>query len=317
MLLLGLRIIGFMANSKSKSAHRTAGKGVSRAGGGPKTPAGRARSSANALTHGATSPRLLDDDERARYQTFLSALQAHYPSTNPLVQMQLKRIARLEVQLERVQDVVDASFVVERLAMDDFERASHALNLTQAEQSQMAGWLLHRFRTGEPTPILEPGLLAVATELATVDEFRLLTTHSDFARCTPVFCDYIVEQANERDESLATYLSTRQLGASELPKTPPLRIQIVGSWFELPPEPRPELSDVSVEVLQLSAAWFRRQTWEFLRGYHRIRDAAALMESATQAAVPNPEKLDRLMRYQTTLNRQLSCAIGELLVLIK
>ena len=37
--------------------------------------------------------------------------------------MQLERIARLKVQLERIQDVVDASFVVERLAMDDFERA--------------------------------------------------------------------------------------------------------------------------------------------------------------------------------------------------
>ena len=116
---------------------------------------------------------------------------------------------------------------------------------------------------------------------------------------------------------MATYLSTRQLGASELSQPPPVRIRIVGSWFKLPPEPRPELSDLSVEVLQLSAAWFRRQTWEFLRGYHRIREAGALMESAVQAAVPKPDKLDHLMRYQTTINRQLSSAMGELLVLLK
>ena len=310
-----------MAKSRSKCANRVtqeaAVAAAARAGGGPKTPAGRARSSANALTHGATSPTLLNDDERARYQSFLSALRAHYPSANPLVQMQLERIARLKVQLERIQDVVDASFVVERLAMDDFERACGVLNLTQAEQSQMAGWLLHRFRTGEPDSILEPGLVAVATELAAVDEFRLLTTHGDFARCMPVFCDYIVEQANQRDESLATYLSTRQLGASELSQPPPVRVRLVGFWCEVAPEPRPELSDVSVEVLQLSAAWFRRQTWEFLRGYHRIREAGALMESAVQAAVPKPEKLDHLMRYQTTINRQLSSAMGELLVLLK
>ena len=40
------------------------------------------------------------------------------------------------------------------------------------------------------------------------------------------------------------------------------------------------------------------------------------MQLLTDSAMPNSDEMDRLMRYQTSMDRQLSKALGELLVVI-
>jgi len=75
-----------------------ASKGAGRARAtGPTTAAGKAAVARNALTHGATSSRWLTQAECESYDGMLAELKAEYPSTNPLVKMQLERIARLRV----------------------------------------------------------------------------------------------------------------------------------------------------------------------------------------------------------------------------
>ena len=49
----------------------------------------------------------------------------------------------------------------------------------------------------------------------------------------------------------------------------------------------------------------------------RVGNLQRVSEIASRAALPDLDKLDRLMRYQTTVNRQLSTAIGELLELLE
>lgn len=293
---------------------------------GPKTVDGKMRSSQNAVMHGSTSPRLLTDAEKKTYAIFLSELQAQYTSKNPLVRMQLERIARLKVQLDRVQDVIDASFAAERRSKPNFERASDILKLTESERSQMARWLIERMQGEEPEGLVDKGLLTVSLELSEIDEYGLLTTHEDFELYLPSFCKYIIEQAADRNQTLGDYLSTRQIDPSKfedphkgkkLPDPNKLTFRIIFSDAPKEPEPQPELSNVSVKTLQLSAAWFRLETWEFMKKIFRMREMSALAEVTQEAALPDPEKLDRLMRYQTTINRQLSSAVGELLELTR
>jgi hypothetical protein len=62
---------------------------------GPVTEAGKQKVSENALKHGATSPRFINDEERARAAKLLEQLQQHYSANNPLVKMQLERIVRI------------------------------------------------------------------------------------------------------------------------------------------------------------------------------------------------------------------------------
>lgn len=49
----------------------------------------------------------------------------------------------------------------------------------------------------------------------------------------------------------------------------------------------------------------------------KIADFRKLGPIEEQATTPDLDQLDRLMRYQTTIQRQLSTAIGELLALTK
>jgi hypothetical protein len=80
---------------------------------------------------------------------------------------------------------------------------------------------------------------------------------------------------------------------------------------------RSAMRSVDVELLQQSAEWFRRSTRELLRDAHILEHAREVMDASLKAALPPSPELDRLMRYQTTINRQLSTAIGELLELDK
>ena len=77
---------------------------------GPRTNEGKEISSKNALRHGATAKGFISDSERERFANLLTELAQYYPSKNPLIHLQLERIAKITVQLERIQDTIAASF---------------------------------------------------------------------------------------------------------------------------------------------------------------------------------------------------------------
>ncbi len=74
----------------------------------PLTKSGKCISSKNALTHGATSSKLLNDTEHHSFITLLEELKEADPNQSPLIRMQLERIAKLNVQLEPIQNTIDA-----------------------------------------------------------------------------------------------------------------------------------------------------------------------------------------------------------------
>ena len=49
----------------------------------------------------------------------------------------------------------------------------------------------------------------------------------------------------------------------------------------------------------------------------KLQDFEKLLPIEEEATTPNLDQLDKLMRYQTTLQRQLSTTIGELMALTK
>ncbi len=81
---------------------------------GPITEAGKTKASKNAVVHGATSTQLLNETEQNRYDELLKQLKEFYPNPNPLVQLQLERIAKLNIQLSRIQNTIDAQFLRSR-----------------------------------------------------------------------------------------------------------------------------------------------------------------------------------------------------------
>ena len=75
----------------------------------------------NATTHGARAKHFINQDEQQAYQLFLEALQLQYPSKNPLVMMQLDRIANFKIQADRIQRSIDATFAASELKQSSNE----------------------------------------------------------------------------------------------------------------------------------------------------------------------------------------------------
>jgi hypothetical protein len=63
--------------------------------------------------------------------------------------------------------------------------------------------------------------------------------------------------------------------------------------------------------------WQIKERNEALEEEIKLKDFNRLLPIAEQATTPDLDHLDKLMRYQTTLQRQLSTTIGELIALTK
>ena len=78
-----------------------------------------------------------------------------------------------------------------------------------------------------------------------------------------------------------------------------------------------EIKDVAIADLISAANWYMLQFWELGQRQERLKNILKIADIAEQTTLPDLDTLDRLMRYQTTINRQLSTAMGELLALTK
>lgn len=92
-------------------------------------------SSRNTTTHSATSPKLLNYNEHHRYTSLLAKLKESYPNPNPLIRTQLERIAKLRVQMERIQNVIDAQFQMSRATSNIYDTPLKILDINQKKAS--------------------------------------------------------------------------------------------------------------------------------------------------------------------------------------
>ena len=73
----------------------------------------------------------------------------------------------------------------------------------------------------------------------------------------------------------------------------------------------------SISLLQKAAIWFAGAYYRHYATLQKLTEFTDFLPTERESAIPNLDMLDKLMRYQTTLQRQLSTAIGELLILKK
>lgn len=295
---------------------------------GSRTASGKTKASENATTHGATSKAPINAQEHEVYETFLGQLTAQHPTNSPLIGLQLERIARLKVQLDRIQTTTTALHEIERLRVDDNKRAAQVMELTEEDRSDFAAiWRMTMSRSYNPADRPYAGLIPVAVELTEIDDMDLLTTHEEFLKRAPMFCSYLAKPAVEAEVDITNYALSKQIKepvgevfwsngrrGNKTTEAPPVKIRLVG------PGEKYEVNDVrDVDVVDLvkTAKWHRLELLRLISRSERVSNLQRVSEIASQAALPDPDKLDRLMRYKTTVNRQLSTATGELLELLK
>ena len=288
----------------------------------------------NALKHGGTSPRLLNAQESKNYQDFINDLRRHHKSADPLVKMQHERIARLKIQLERVQEQMDSLHRVAAINSSPFNRAAQAMALNEG-QMRLAASLMDNLPGSElPNEIkhelIDKTLFRLYLELGEFadDYTSRLSSHEDFLTMAPHFCNYILSQADERMQPLQEYLLAHRPEApsSEAPTRPThpinptrgnssgglgaLQHSIKSTWQKA------QITDVSIALLKSAMGWFYAESKTYLQDLSRAQNIIQVMDEVNEHATPDPLAIDRLMKYQTTLQRQLSSAMGELLALL-
>ena len=285
---------------------------------GPKSWPGQRISSKNALTHGATSKDLVSQAEVDRFTSLCRKLRKQYPQKNILIEEQIKRLSRLFVLLERIQTIIDTSFEMRRANSNVLEELTDSLKMSPAEKSLTAKmtWGI------TDTALIEEVDNTVANQ---VIQLTLQTGNlgvDDLIKIAPDFSHYLHETSqqlglpiNQYIESILKqkpnlFMSDNELSAflislrKKLHKTDEKTLEMA-------------MAEVDLALLNQLIHYWAGHFFRLLMTQSRIQDFKRLQATYTHSALPDMDQLDRLMRYQTSLQNQVSRCMGELLELIK
>ena len=283
--------------------------------GGPVSSAGKAITSKNALKHGATATGFINDQEEERYKSLLYDLRAHYKYDNPLIKLQLERIARVTVQLERIQNIIDATFQKCRAEIHIENKLMDELNMSSDQQLAVT---LDKLLDDNKDEALENMILAESLALRLIEPENF----ADLMKHAPTICQDIYNAANKKEKSVKDYVSDK-IKKSDGKPNQNLNIHII---FEVANEIKEPFTPLPLEesflaldsdVLPGIIKWKLQEVHQAYQEKTKVTDFKRLLPIAEQATTPDLDHLDKLMRYQTTLQRQLSTTIGELIALTK
>lgn len=278
---------------------------------GPTTSTGKAIASQNAIKHGARSQKLVAH-ETHNYQQMVDALRESYPSTNPLMSLQIERIAKIKIQLDRVQVLIENTFEEADLktAID-----MHLMDLFELDDQQ-------RIKMAESDSVnhvnvIDIEKLTLASTLLKSDAINCQSQEELLKTC-PEFCDYLINQANANEISLELYISHLESSAFSIDDFETkfsIRLQKLMSDPNNDPIDQNEIQNISFERL-LTAAKAIMHYPALLKTIDLKIAACKLIENTTLVkGQPDFETLNNLYRYQTSLQKQLSITMGELLAL--
>ena len=282
---------------------------------GPVTVPGKNNSSKNALRHGATAKRFINDQEKDRFEELLTSLNDHYQSNNPLIGLQLERIARVTIQLERIQNTIDALFEKSRAQSSLENNLMDALDIGTEQQLTM---LLKSAGIPDASESTEKLLW---DEVITC-KLRPTKSQEDFLSMAPTLCEALYQEACNEGKTIEAYIQNKmKIIYPNMNKVTHFTVT-----FEDSPEIETELAHLTLEEAILSTDLDDIESAISLKlrdiqvkavEKRKLEDFDKLLPIEAQATMPDLDQLDRLMRYQTTLQRQLSTTIGELMTLKK
>jgi hypothetical protein len=285
---------------------------------GPRSIPGKQISSKNAITHGATSSQLLCDADVKMAQKFIRTMASEYGKNSTLL-LQYERAARVHVQINRVQNMIDNQFALAK------ELVSEDINLKKKLNMDEYQWLQAKMSA---TPLLQKIFQKeLQKSIPKADEFSKIAqvipdiNGENFVTVAPKLANYLYNQSEVRGVTLTYFLhdlSGRFMNEEALFNEIGRTITAVNNSELLSdPEKVKEafLELQSTNLLQRFVNWYGNYYRYAQDTQYKVECYLALVEQYRACAMPDPEVLDRLMRYQTTLQRQYSTILGEIHVL--
>ena len=283
---------------------------------GPVTIPGKKVSSKNAIKHGATAKGFINDNERDRYEELISDLTDHYESSNPLIGLQLKRIARVTIQLERIQNTIDALFEKSR-AQSQLE--SNLMEYLEISPGQRIKALLNKLGVSGSANDSEQEISKEVIALKVSPP----QTQQEFLEKAPTLFAQLYQSAALNEENFKEFIEDKIKTDANPAGYPNIRVVFAGN-DEVSPKDKSKILPLQDAILEISIGDLKKLIdWKFTdiqakkTELKKLEDFDKLLPIEEQATTPDLDQLDKLMRYQTTLQRQLSTTMGELMALSK
>jgi len=300
--------------------------------GGPKTLAGKSTSSKNSIKHGLTTLGFTDGYEAQEAKFFIEELVSYYKPESPLEILQIQRIALCRAKLAKLYKVEQAAHDLALLNLDaNPEQVFIRIQGFGAVAQRMAVSMVRGEKFFLPLGLSERKLKEIVNEIDSLksslaDELALRRTLKHTVR----FLETLWSESDGGEFSADRYLSWAAKRIKDFSGSQPSRSSEKDSFEEvlanvhLSDEVR-GLSHTSLRV-HSNADLFHDSVCSDLGCFsHLWQDFVAAKELTqrfhetkvlmVKAITPSVEEADRLMRYQTSIERRLSSAIGELLAL--
>jgi len=111
-----------------------------------------------------------------------------------LIRIQLERIAKLNVQLERIQNTIDAQFLRSRALSRGYHDLARHLDMDRETKSLALNLAMG---IGGKERILDLEKIEISNELNYWVDFERPSNHEEFLDKTPRFCEYLFGEAQK------------------------------------------------------------------------------------------------------------------------
>ena len=280
--------------------------------GGPKTEEGKEISAKNSLKHGLTAKGLISTDEENALNSLTGELIKEYEPKGPIENLLVKDLAMVRVQLERFKDVEAALFLS---SQQNAISAQALVGSLQIKNENIIEELIEAINT--KSQFTDEKHEQKTEWISKVDELVVaeepLTEQCKTLIKTQLRADCI-------DNSLRPLELIEELEKNNSNPDAPIRIiRLIGITHE----------DVQLEKAERDEQLAGLQDYQLLdylkakkiENYQNhkkqklLETALAQKDSLINAALPAPGELDRLYRYRTTLEKQFSNKLSQLIQL--
>ena len=284
-------------------------------GGGPKTVNGKLASSKNAIKHGLTAKRWLNEDEQTLYNELLEFFTEDYKPQTYIERSLVAQLAECQTRLNRIHNAEDAMFALAREQSDNPLHTIESFQTNDPELDAELNEVVYRSSVELPNHINTNSALykeVANTRLNKVSGWQFVCNE------LPLLRDYILRQCEEHQEDVATYLG-RQPGA--------MIIKIVGVsplGDDEPEEPSKTRDELEKTAHKVSENQLTRYIENMLKQIkHKtmlLRMAqhfAERQELVKKTALPDVEKQNQINRYRKEHLNQFSKALAQLITIQK
>ena len=279
--------------------------------GGPVTKKGNQVSSRNAISHGLTAKKWINPEEKQSYQDFHSALIDDYQPRTVMESTLIEKLADIKVRLERFHCAEDHLFWLarERAISPDLVVKSFGVD----DQAVIDDISDHAFGIEKTNrPIAEQ----LFNELIRHDEDDI-SGWGYIRDNMPLLREHVMNECKKEKIDIEQLISRYNPKTNQLT---PVTI-VISTNYEPEPLTEEQVNQSGLKVprehfIAFIKALYKQTKRRSITNYV-IEGFLQREQQLKHAALPDASEMDRLMRYRTSLERQFSKTLGELLHLIK